>query len=952
MRNTKSLWNIGEDFFAANAVERTRSPSSVKRLEELPLPKPMFMRRTPEMPLPMPEGGLGKRSIPMPEDADAPACPPKIAVRWIAPRWVATGNTYNAKDTLRSWGFKWVGGMGAWATDDPAVAMKARKCMDPASRVEAERRVKVATPIPEAPKGPQYTMTYEDGYWIVRGNTRDIYQSLKDAGWRAFKRGEQWDGWRTNRPEIANSLRNAATDEALVALDAALRERDDALALSRAANEEDLAKVKPGFTCADIPAPPGLSYRPYQCVGIVYAANRPGVLIGDEPGLGKTIQAIGVFNVDPTIQRVLVICPASLRNVWRDHFERWTVRQVSIYVARNAKEPIPEHANVVIFGFQAAVTRKGEETPAAYADAMKRQWDLLVVDEGHFLKNPEAKRTQAILGVEKYDKAKREVIQVKEGLAHRARRKVFLTGTPLPNRPLEMWPLLHTLAPQEFRSWGEYAYRYTNVETTRFGTTFKGSRNEAELNERMRRHVMIRRLKIDVLKDLPPKQRVIVPFDPEIGRAVMRRLAEGEYAKMLEREARRGISSEDELLMDPEELLERWMSELKEAAAQMRGKNLDLSGAADAMGPKAKIAFSIMAAMRRDLAVAKIPSLIDYVSGILEEKPKVVIMAHHREVQDALVSALVKHLGSADAVVLHRGGMADKDKSESERRFQTDPNVRVFVGSIMASGVGITLTAADQLVMAEVDWVPANNAQAEDRIHRIGQTLPATIHYPLVDGSIEAKLIRTCVEKLNIADRILDDDVRTKMMREPITAPALRPPQNTLETWAFETMVSVVQNPPPRIGSRDMNFAREVASSPYLTDRRWRAAIATAIRLTGGSASRFDAKFGLPTRPPATQLEAWAGRAMVLLADLDGDRAEVRNGEGFSKSDGGEGHALAAMARLGQMSDADWQDAIRLAKRYKRQVGEFRATPDGETRENPMRGRRRLPAPTRRRIRR
>jgi hypothetical protein len=945
------------------------APAAPRARRQLPVIQPRTRRRLKVVqPESLPEFDLPARlrpvapALPMPPPAPAPppkaVCKWKLTVKWDGAQWVAEGDTYNAKNDLRTAGFSprpLGGGRWSWVTSSPATAAKLRDCMTAKAAEELDARMARGDQgTPKAAPTPAVALVAEGKRFVVRGDTRGM--NLKDAGFRSeWRRGARADGgdlfdyWWTDRPEVAVSLAAYATPETAEILRGEIARRDRDLAASRAATEADIGNIRPGFTCAQIPVPPGLSYLPYQCAGIAYAAEREGTLIGDDMGLGKTVQAIGVMNADPSIRATLIVCPASLRENWRRHLVKWLVRPARIYVVRDGGT-IPPEAEVVIFSFQGTIARGADEMPAAYRDAMARTWDLLVVDEAHFLKNPKAKRTAAILGFEEGKGAQRTF---RPGLAQRARRRLFLTGTPLPNRPVELWPILHALNPAEFNNFFAYAKRYCAAHKKQAGRMevwdFSGSSNELELQERMRRTLMIRRMKMDVLKDLPPKRRIVIPLDPEIGRPVLERLANRAFQEYLRREAANGIDDQP-IIESPEQLIEMWMEELNATAGRLRGKRPDLGDAAGELGPRVKVAFDEVSRIREELAIAKAPHVAEFVTGILSERPKVVVMAHHRKVQDALVKAFTKLLG-AEAVVLHRGGMPDAEKTAAEVSFQTDPKVRVFVGSIMASGVGITLTAADTLVMAEIDWVPGNNAQAEDRIHRIGQTLPATIYYLVIDGTIDAQLVQTCVRKLDVADKVLNQDTRDALMRDPITAPMRREAETPLEVWALGVLGTLAGLPANARGvnPREHVFAQRTIADPRLTDKGWRYAVAIAVRFTGGSMKRVDASLhgGNPPRPAQNELEAWAASAMLSLSEADSDRAVERNGVGFSKGDSYEGHALAALISAESMTESDWRSAVTLARRYRRQVG---APPVIEPpRMNPRRTVRRATPPMRRR---
>ena len=258
------------------------------------------------------------------------------------------------------------------------------------------------------------------------------------------------------------------------------QERDQAETTSRQASRATDADV-------DVPRPSGLDYLPYQRAGIAYAMVRPAVLIGDEMGLGKTIQAIGIINADPTIQKVLVVCPASLKINWARELAKWLVRPASVAIANGA---FPA-ADIVVVNYD--VLKKHSEA------IQSRAWDMLVVDECHYIKNPKAQRTTLALGI-------------------KARRRVFLTGTPICNRPAELWTLVQSLDPSGLgRSWRGFHERYAGAfqHYVRTGRGSKmiwdvsGASNLDELQDRLRASVMVRRLKKDVLTELPPKRRVV-----------------------------------------------------------------------------------------------------------------------------------------------------------------------------------------------------------------------------------------------------------------------------------------------------------------------------------------------------------------------------------------------------------------------------------------------------------
>lgn len=544
------------------------------------------------------------------------------------------------------------------------------------------------------------TLTYERERWEVISSFAEK-DAVKSAGFR-------WDAnqkrWFTNVPDIARSFEQLANETAKAALDGVASK----IEASRSAS------VAHG---ANIPAPDGKRYFPYQQAGIHFALQHSGVLIGDEMGLGKTVQAIGVINAEKP-KTVLVVCPSSLKINWRKELERWLTEPYRIHVLQG-KDQFPTIPEIVIMNYD--ILAKFQKQIRAL------EWDLLIADEAHYMKNPKAQRTISLLGKGK------EVSPLK------AKRKILLTGTPITNRPIEIFPLVSYLWPNVFNNLFYFAKRYCAAQQDGYGWDFTGASNLGELQNMLRANGMIRRLKADVLKELPPKTRQVVALPSESVGAIIRK--EGELFKKQEKEVK------------------RLQIAMKEAKSQ-KDENTYRS-AVQNLRQAYNVAFTEMAAVRKELAIAKIPFVIEYVEGMIEEGQKVVVMAHHRDV----VNKLQDHFG-LKAVKLY-GGMPEVEKSNNVDRFQQDPSCMVFIGSIHAAGVGITLTAAQNMLFAELDWTPANMLQAEDRIHRIGQAGNALIQQLVFDGSLDAKMADTLVRKMAVIEKALDK-MGAAELEEPI----------------------------------------------------------------------------------------------------------------------------------------------------------------------------------------
>lgn len=469
-------------------------------------------------------------------------------------------------------------------------------------------------------------------------------------------------------------------------------DREETLKLSRARDVE-----------RDTPAPPGLSYLPFQRAGIKFASDK-NALVADSPGLGKTIMAAGVINEHPEYENILVICPASLKLNWERELTKWLVHPRSIGIA-NGKN-LPE-ADVLIINFD-VVSKHVEEL-------RKRDWSLLIVDEAHYLKNPKAARTKTILGA-------------KGGIE--AKHKIFLTGTPIVNRPKELFTLINALDPARWKSFFPFAMRYCNATQNRWGWDFDGASNLEELQERLRSSIMIRRLKEEVLTELPPKRRQVIELPVEDASA--RALVGEELASWKKRGE---IIEKLNLALTLAKVSEN-IEEYREA---MRNLKEGISAQ-----------FTEMSKLRQQVALLKVPYVVEHVQNV---ENKVVIFAHHR----AVVEALREELGAA-AVSLSGGDPVEKRQAAVDA-FQNDPKITYFIGSIQAAGVGITLTASSHVVFAELDWVPGNVSQAEDRCHRIGQHDSVLVQHLVLSKSLDAVLAQTLIDKQEVIDRALDREV-------------------------------------------------------------------------------------------------------------------------------------------------------------------------------------------------
>jgi SWI/SNF-related matrix-associated actin-dependent regulator of chromatin subfamily A-like protein 1 len=559
--------------------------------------------------------------------------------------------------------------------------------------------------------------------------------------------------WWTDRADVTAKLRCYADAQAL----AALAPRETSVACSRAEASDDSTVW---------PVPVGLSYLPYQRVAISYASTRNNVLLADDCGLGKSVESLGIINADPTVKTVLIVCPASLRINWSREATKWLVRPLRTQVMLKSEAVDPD-SELVILSYQLL---RGD----VLAQLMTRRWNVLIVDEAHRVKNKRgAAQAKAVLG--SWDKTARRQVP---GLVQVSRRRLFLTGTPLPNgRPIEIWPLLAALAPAEFKDWMAYVKRYCGYSKTKWGVDVSGAERLPELQERMRATVCVRRVKADVLAELPPKRRelIILPANGAAAAVSAERavFSEVERAQLaVDRFAT--MPAERPSFSDP---IEVWplLAALPPVSAPAERAPADRLGVSDAnaraeseayaaaiaaLRAAQKVAFAEVAEMRRAVAEAKIPQALEHIQAIVDEtESKVVVFCHHRSVVDALHEGL-RDENDADDVegcsVVIDGRMSSAEKQASVDAFQDDPAVRVCIASITAAGVGITLTAADRAVFVESSWVPGDLTQCEDRLHRIGQQKHVLVQHLVFDGSIDATMLAATLEKQEHADAALD----------------------------------------------------------------------------------------------------------------------------------------------------------------------------------------------------
>lgn len=562
----------------------------------------------------------------------------------------------------------------------------------------------------------------------------------------------------------------------------------------------------------EIPKPEGLEYLPYQKAGIQFALNRSNTLFGDQMGLGKTIEAIGVCNVDENANSILIICPASLKINWQREFQKWDMKNRSVGIV-NGSFP---NSQVVILNYD--VLKK-------HRDAIRlREWDILIIDECHYLKNNKALRTKEVFGCKKF----REQEQIAPIVA---KKKLFLTGTPILNRPIELWTLVHALDAEGIgKSWKYFVERYCDAFQDRYGWNTSGASNLEELQKKLRMSFMIRRLKEEVLTELPNKRRQIITFP-----------ADSILLKVVEKE-KQSYEALQERIYSLRVQVELAKASEQEGAYESAVKELNA---------ETQVIFSEISKLRHETAVAKIPLMIEHLRDQLESEEKIVFFAHHHDVMEAIQKEF------KDISVKLSGKEDMEERQHAVDSFQNDPKIKLFIGSIKAAGVGITLTASKTVIFGELDWVPGNISQCEDRLHRIGQKESVLIQHLVIDESLDAKMAQTLVNKQEIIDKALDDETKFELLSIPTI---------------------------PNEDSSISGFSKKQIESE-------------ALNIT------------------AEQIELIHKAVKIISSYCDG--ANALDGMGFSKIDTGIGHSLAGCRSLSAKQAIIGK---KLAIKYKRQL--------------------------------
>ena len=429
------------------------------------------------------------------------------------------------------------------------------------------------------------------------------------------------------------------------------------------------------------------SHRPplsHQKEAIQKLVENKKFILADDMGLGKTTSTI-IASLEAGSKKVLIICPATLKINWKREIENYSDKSVYIAEGKN----FSTDSDFVIINYD-IIKNFHDPKKKDESQILLSNFDLVIIDEAHYIKNAQAQRTKLINDIVK-----------------NVDRLWLLTGTPMTSRPIDYFNLLSLVDSPVAKNWMAYVIRYCEGYQFKAGPrkvwNVMGASNLEELRDRTV-GLTLRRLKENVL-DLPDK--IITP--------VYLRLKSKQY--------------------------EAVMGEYYD----WYDKNPDES-------KSLTVQFSKLTKVRQIIADEKIAHTIEIAENIIEQDKKVIIFCNFTD----SLNKITEHFGKT-AVKLD-GSMSKVERQFSVDQFQENPKVKVFVGNIKAAGVGITLTAAEAVVMNDLSFLPSDHAQAEDRAYRYGQKNNVLVYYPIFDNTIEGIIYDILNNKKLVISTVMGDN--------------------------------------------------------------------------------------------------------------------------------------------------------------------------------------------------
>ena len=399
---------------------------------------------------------------------------------------------------------------------------------------------------------------------------------------------------------------------------------------------------------------------------------------------GKTPEALAYCYNNPEKLPVLIIVPACVKVNWKREIGKFCASESLHIISGRKNTPLPKVDYYII---------NYDIVKDWVAPLKQLNYQILIVDEIHFLKSPASLRTKACIELAEHKSVK---------------NIIGLTGTPILNRPIELLPILKILNVDHVDLNNDWAFKnkYCFNGRSRYGVDFSGANNLDELQILLRSTCMIRRLKKDVLTELPEKRRTIIPL--EISNRKSYDKAETNFRKWYHEEKGKSLHPQAETLVK--------INELKRIAGK-----------------------------------GKLKMMFEYIDDVLSNDEKIIIVAYHRAMQNAIYNHYKNKHNTTQII----GGMTANARVEAEDQFQKG-DAQILVLSLMAGGVGINLQSASNMIITELAWTPGVLMQVEDRIHRIGQKNTCNITYLMAENTIEERIMDVLNSKQRVIESSLD----------------------------------------------------------------------------------------------------------------------------------------------------------------------------------------------------
>ena len=432
----------------------------------------------------------------------------------------------------------------------------------------------------------------------------------------------------------------------------------------------------------------------FQKEGLDFLLKSSGnALLADEMGLGKTVQTLSYLATEKQAFPALVIAPLVTLNNWQREIEKFLIkksrngrllkdRSPSSTIIRKGKSQDLDTFDFYIINYELLNKR--------FPDLSKLKIRSIICDE---VQNLRSKSTQKYSAVKKL--AALPTIKYRIGLS----------GTPIYNRGSEIWPIVDILKPGLLGSFSEFCEYFCYVNDKGKAIVLENKRDS--LREELKKHVMLRRKKSDVLKELKDKVR---------------------YKEIIDSDSKYYLAELDKIWKKLEEEQETAQTEFDKSASYQRAIQSE----------------------RQAAGIAKLPHVINFVNNIMEIEESVVVFCHHKSIHKLLHESLSEY--SPASII---GGQTDKTRQNEIDKFQNG-ETKLMIAGLRAGNVGINLTNARYVIFAELDWSPAIHRQAEDRLHRIGQKNTVFAYYLIGNGTLDNHVANVLVDKSYEIDSIMD----------------------------------------------------------------------------------------------------------------------------------------------------------------------------------------------------